>query len=83
MGRCEAFLYDDGEPIHVLKAPEISLLDEDIVRCAREASKIPHHLKPRSRGGKHTSENLIDLCFICHRWVHDNPSEATKRGLLK
>jgi hypothetical protein len=52
-------------------------------RCNRPAMKQPHHILMRSRGGKHTLDNLKDLCFIDHTWVHDHPAEATKEGLLK
>ena len=31
-----------------------------------------HHVKYRSEGGKHTSDNLITLCLECHEKVHSN-----------
>lgn len=30
-----------------------------------------HHVKYRSQGGTHGKENLITLCFICHKMHHD------------
>ena len=26
-----------------------------------------HHIKPRSRGGKHDTANVVRLCRLCHR----------------
>lgn len=40
-------------------------------RCGREAVGEPHHIRPRSLGGPDIRENLIQLCFECHRAVHD------------
>jgi hypothetical protein len=40
----------------------------------------PHH--PKGRHG----ENILEYFWIhpaCHRWIHDNPKEATQMGLLK
>lgn len=51
-------------------------------RCMHVA-KHPHHILPRSRGGKHAVENLLHVCAECHRWIHDNPSKAIMRGLLR
>lgn len=31
-----------------------------------------HHIKYRSEGGKHIKENLITLCYECHKEVHSN-----------
>lgn len=41
-----------------------------------------HHRILRSRGGDEDPENLIALCAMCHRWVHDHPKEATELGLM-
>lgn len=40
-----------------------------------------HHKLPRGRGGKHTLENLILLCSVCHDWTTRNPSAAKNEGL--
>ena len=40
----------------------------------------PHH--PKGRHG----ENILRYFWIhshCHRWIHDNPKEATEMGLLE
>ena len=41
-----------------------------------------HHVKMRSRGGKHDPSNLLDVCRRCHDWIDDNPRTATQMGLL-
>ena len=45
----------------------------------------PHHIVTRARDRKMAldPDNLITLCRNHHSWVHDNPAEATERGLLK
>lgn len=40
-------------------------------RCGKPATGEPHHLRYRSHGGSDIPENLIQLCFDCHRAVHD------------
>jgi 5-methylcytosine-specific restriction endonuclease McrA len=42
----------------------------------------PHHRLRRSQGGPHTIENLVLLCWRCHRWVHDHTGWAYRVGLL-
>lgn len=39
--------------------------------CGKSAHGEPHHMRPRSLGGKHNRENLIQLCTECHRLYHD------------
>ena len=41
-----------------------------------------HHRKLRTRGGDDSPENLLALCSRCHKWVHDNPAEATALGYM-
>lgn len=48
--------------------------------CMNEAMNQPHHILKRSRGGKHTKENLIDLCFVHHRFIEDNEKWAVEHG---
>ena len=35
--------------------------------CGKKATGEPHHVRPRSLGGSDIKENLIQLCFDCHR----------------
>lgn len=53
------------------------------MKCWQPAMAQPHHILPRSQGGKHTMENLMSICFFHHTWTHDNPAEAEKLGVLK
>ena len=52
----------------------------EICRKARATNK--HHKLPRSQGGKHTAENLLDLCGPCHDEVHAHPAAAYAKGHL-
>lgn len=48
----------------------------------RHPAHHAHHVVPRSRGGLHEPENLLDVCGPAHDWIHRNPTEATARGWL-
>lgn len=39
--------------------------------CGRCAEGEPHHIFTRGAGGRDIKENLIELCFDCHRAAHD------------
>lgn len=41
-----------------------------------------HHVIRRGQGGGHGDENLRWICGDAHRWIHANPAEARKLGLL-
>lgn len=41
-----------------------------------------HHRQLRSRGGKHTIQNLVALHRGCHEYIHQHPTEATGRGFM-
>ena len=43
-----------------------------------------HEPFTRARGGSILeTENSMAVCRSCHTWIHDNPENATKLGLLK
>jgi 5-methylcytosine-specific restriction endonuclease McrA len=51
--------------------------------CGAKAVDI-HHIKPRSRGGKHNIENLIGLCRSCHNAAHaEKLDESTLKYMHK
>jgi 5-methylcytosine-specific restriction endonuclease McrA len=41
------------------------------VRCGSTESLTLHHILFRGQGGDHSAENLVTLCFWCHRKLHD------------
>lgn len=42
-----------------------------------------HHVIRRSQGGHNNANNLLWVCSMCHRKIHDNPAEALRRGYLR
>ncbi len=53
-----------------------AVLHRDGTRCAVEGCRCRlwldvHHLRSRATGGKHDEENLVTLCPLHHRLVHD------------
>lgn len=40
-------------------------------KCNGENGISPHHVIFRSKSRNHHPDNLITLCFDCHRMVHD------------
>jgi hypothetical protein len=49
--------------------------------CMGAAAEHMHHKRLQSQSGGDTPDNLVHLCFACHRWVHRNPVEAWRKGL--
>lgn len=43
----------------------------------------PHHILPRSQGGTHDPSNLLWVSAVAHRWIHENPEQSYRLGLLK
>ena len=50
--------------------------------CCRTLPVHRHHVVGRSGPQKDDPKNWRAVCFQCHRWIHDHPAEARKRGLL-
>ena len=40
---------------------------------AREHIEV-HHQHFRSHGGSNNDDNLVTLCFVCHRQLHESPT---------
>jgi 5-methylcytosine-specific restriction endonuclease McrA len=65
--------YDQKEiPLEVRRA----VLARDSYRCRRcgeqDTGKLHlHHVTYRSQGGDHNPDNLVTVCFGCHRLIHD------------
>lgn len=50
-----------------------SILRRDDWRCQSCGSRLGlevHHITPRSKLGEDVEENLITLCWECHRRIH-------------
>lgn len=41
-----------------------------------------HHVLRRSQGGSDAPANLRPVHRKCHRYIHEHPAEARKRGFL-
>lgn len=41
-----------------------------------------HHRKLRKQGGSDGPENLVDVCWSCHRKIHAEPLRSYELGLL-
>jgi len=46
-------------------------------RCHRITDLQEHHIARRSND----PDNTVMICFDCHRWIHENPSQAKAEGL--
>lgn len=49
--------------------------------CQRQGGHL-HHKLPRSAGGPHVEDNLLDTCPSCHRWIHSHPAASYDHGWL-
>lgn len=49
--------------------------------CANTPDHV-HHVRRAGQGGDDGPENLLTVCFPCHRWIHDHPADAHRLGLL-
>ena len=45
--------------------------DQHCINCLSERELTPAHYVSRGRGGPDVLENLMLLCFECHRKLHD------------
>lgn len=56
----------------------------DVVRCAVCGVRIAVHKHHRKRRGEGDDRpiNLLDVCFVCHEWIHKHPEEAHEMGLI-
>jgi hypothetical protein len=67
------------KPARILSYKTIQECRKDYCeRCDSRASGEPHHVRPRSLGGSDIKENLIQLCFECHRAAHDGKVHYTE-----
>ena len=52
------------------------------VACDGQASQA-HHILRRSQGGQHDATNLLDVCWMCHSYIHEHPAESYENGWLR
>lgn len=70
------------------KSWQVAIREQDNSTCQRcgvyEEHIHTHHIAPRSQRPdlRHDVSNGVCLCGSCHQWVHHNPIEAEKLGLL-
>jgi 5-methylcytosine-specific restriction endonuclease McrA len=41
------------------------------MHCNNRNGLHPHHIKFKSQGGEDVLHNIITVCWICHRAIHD------------
>ena len=52
------------------------------VICGRAFPEV-HHIVERSRGGQGVEENLVCLCYRCHRILHDTEDRSMKETIAE
>ena len=65
----------------IIKARSKGVCEARTGVCTRRAVHV-HHRKLRSQGGSNSPDNLIDVCFDCHDWIHLNPAASYEKGWL-
>jgi 5-methylcytosine-specific restriction endonuclease McrA len=66
--------------------PEVreEVLKRDNYRCRRCGQELEgltvHHVVYRSHGGTHDPENLVTLCWLDHRKIHDGELDVRRIG---
>ena len=48
-------------------------------QCGKRGYTEKHHIKSKGSGGDDTLENLIEVCRICHRKIHDGKIDVKKK----
>ena len=79
--------YFKNKPIRLkgaaLKYVKLSVLSRDngVCQCpyceGGAPLDSPHHIKFKGRGGDDSEENLITVCVVCHRKIHDEKINVT------
>lgn len=54
----------------------------EIPGCPRRADH-PHHVWPTGNGGPDTIANLLHVCWLHHRQIHDEPWWSRPLGYLR
>lgn len=48
--------------------------------CGKKTQTEKHHIKSKGSGGDDTEENLIEVCRICHRKIHDGKIKVRRKS---
>ena len=65
------------------EAGPLIYLTHENPNCKGRSTEL-HEPLMRSRGGSILDpDNTVAVCRNCHRWIHDNPTDATRLGLLE
>ena len=48
-------------------------------QCGKYGYTEKHHIKTKGSGGDDIEENLIEVCRICHRLIHDGKIKLEKK----
>lgn len=52
-------------------------------RChCRKVEHVHHKRGRRPRAGANDLDNLLGVCFNCHREIHDNPGDSYEKGWM-
>ena len=81
---CEARVIEPfGAAPYRLPPGLIEVHPGDTAVCRYHAAD-PHEKVRRSQGGSITDPaNILLVCRECHNWIHANPAEAFRLGLLE
>lgn len=47
--------------------------------CGKRGNTDKHHIKTKGSGGDDIEENLIEVCRVCHRLIHDGKLKIEKK----
>lgn len=50
--------------------------------CHKRHPLSVHHVRGRVGGLRDDTKFFLAVCFKCHRWIHDNPEAARRRGWI-
>lgn len=77
--RCDALVHRSGKPNRATIPPAVrrAVLARDGYHCKTPGCGAAHflevhHVVPREMGGTNTSKNLVTLCSVCHRLMHED-----------
>lgn len=48
-------------------------------QCGKRTKTEKHHIKTKGSGGDDVEENLIEVCRVCHRLIHDGKMKPEKK----